>query len=369
MLANPKRMIDRFELEAAGRHLLGAVVGGAHWVDPLENLMPLLGAFGGGLARVAPPTLFGLPTYGVVDIVEAIAARRTPPVTRLTRVDPTARDGFVCDQMDAYRLARARDPFCQEFLRPRGVAYQASALLDLTSDGPINFMMFRGPGSGGFEPGDLADFSCILPYVRAATMASRATLRLGADRAAAPFEGRGDPVIRVTRAGTVSDCPSEACDLLAPDVRVIGGRLTASSAWDQGRIDRALTAALSERRPSLVTLTMGLKDSLRLLFIPMLGLALDVFHATAALVVALDVSRAPRVSEASLDILARSIALTRRERDVARVIAAGRTPREAAAQLGIGYETTRLHLKAVFGKAGIHSQGELVALLHRISCH
>ena len=369
MTPQPKRSIDVLQIEHAGRALLGDVVGGSSWVEPLERLLPGLGAFGGGLARVTPPNLFGLPTCGVAEVVEAIAARRTPPVTRLTRVDPTSQAGFVCDQMEIYRLARARDPFCQEFLRPRGLAYQASALLDLTADGPINFMLFRGPGSGGFEPADLAAFACLLPYVRAATMASRTTLRLDEGRAALPFQNRGDPVIRVAHDGTALDCPPEALHLLTPDVHVVGGRLTASSAWNRRRIDRGLTAALTERRPSLVTVSAEVNDSLRLLFIPMSGQALDVFHAAAALVIVLDVSRSPTVSEEALDLLARSAALTRRETDVARIVAAGRTPREAADRLQIGYETVRLHLKAVFGKAGVHGQSELVALIHRLSRH
>ncbi len=369
MLSYSKRRINGPQLEAAGRALLGAVVAGSSWDGPLEELMPSLGAFGGGLARVKPPNLFGLPTCGVADVVEAIAKHRTPPLTKLTRVDPAPKDGFVCDQMDAYRLARARDPFCQEFLRPRGLTYQASAFVDLTPGGAINFMLFRGPNSDGFDSAELETFSCLLPYVRAATMASRSMLRIDAERAAAPFRSRGDPAIHVAQDGTVLDGPQDALDLLNPDIRLLGGRLAASSPSDQKRIDRALTCALTGRRPALITIATELLDAVKLLFIPILGQALDVFRATAALVIVLDVSNAAKVSEEGLDLVARSAGLTRRETDVAQLIASGQTPREAAIQLQIGYETARLHLKAVFSKVGVHGQAELAALLQRLSRH
>ena len=243
------------------------------------------------------------------------------------------------------------------------MTYQASAFVDLTPGGAVNFLLFRGPNSGGFEPADLETFSCLLPYVRAATMASRSMLRVEADRAAAPFRSRGDPAIHIAHDGSVLDGPPDALNLLDPDIRLLGGRLAASSVWDQKRIDRALTCALAGRRPALVTVATKSRDSVKLLFIPILGQALDVFRATAALVIVLDVSRPATVNEESLDLL------TRREAEVAHMIASGRTPREAAARLRISYETARLHLKSVFSKVGVHGQAELAAFLQRLSRH
>lgn len=55
--------------------------------------------------------------------------------------------------------------------------------------------------------------------------------------------------------------------------------------------------------------------------------------------------------------------LTRQERRLAEQLAAGRDLRRAAAELGIGYETARQYLKAVFGKTGTCSQGQLLRLV------
>jgi DNA-binding CsgD family transcriptional regulator len=55
--------------------------------------------------------------------------------------------------------------------------------------------------------------------------------------------------------------------------------------------------------------------------------------------------------------------LTRRETDVAILLAGGLGPDEIAAKLGLGIGTVRHHLKRIFDKSGAHSQGALVALI------
>jgi DNA-binding CsgD family transcriptional regulator len=55
--------------------------------------------------------------------------------------------------------------------------------------------------------------------------------------------------------------------------------------------------------------------------------------------------------------------LTRREADVALLLAAGHDLLGVAAQLGLGHSTVRSHLKRVFDKTDVHSQAALLALL------
>ena len=355
-------------LEDAGRTLLGAVTSGELSVDALDAAMPDLNCLGGTLSCIMPPRLFGTPTSDLVDTFEAIASGRTPPLTEATRMIPAPRDGFVCDQMEVFRRPRERDAFYGDFIRPRGLAYQASAYLDGAGGDTVNLMLFRGSGSGGFEPCDLRSFKAFLPYIRAAAMASRARLRLEADRRAAPFLSRGEPVLHVAHDGTIHHQSIDALALLAPDVVTRDRRLLVSVPSCQRRFDEALAAALKERRPGLVTVADDVR-SLRLLIVPVLGQALDVFRATAALVVALDITRPALVDESSIEILVAATSLTRRETEVVRLVAAGHTPRIVSELLGISYETARLHLKGTFGKLGIHSQSELVALVNRLSSH
>ncbi|MEV0821169.1 helix-turn-helix transcriptional regulator [Nonomuraea rubra] len=62
-------------------------------------------------------------------------------------------------------------------------------------------------------------------------------------------------------------------------------------------------------------------------------------------------------------IVAQSYGLTPREFEIARLVAQGLATSEIAAALFISPHTVRGHLKAVFGKAGLSSRGELVARL------
>ncbi|MGI4765472.1 MAG: response regulator transcription factor, partial [Janthinobacterium lividum] len=275
---------------------------------------------------------------------------------------PAPQDGFICDQMDLFRGPRERDAFYMDFIRPRGLAYQASAYLDGAGSDTVNLMVFRGSGGGGFEPDDLQAFRVFLPFIRAAAMLSRASLRLEADRRATPFLSRGDPVLYVAYDGSVRHHSQNALAVLAPDMTLRDRRLAVSAPGCQRKVDAALTTALVERRPSLVTIVTDDARSLRLLVLPVLGEALDMFRATSALVVVLDIARPTQVDEGSIDLLVAATGLTRRETEVVRLVASGHTPRKASEILDISYETARLHLKGAFGKLDVHSQAELTAL-------
>jgi len=58
--------------------------------------------------------------------------------------------------------------------------------------------------------------------------------------------------------------------------------------------------------------------------------------------------------------------LTEAEARLAAKLARGESLENVADQFGIGKETARSQLKSIFGKTGVHRQGELVALLARL---
>ena len=59
-----------------------------------------------------------------------------------------------------------------------------------------------------------------------------------------------------------------------------------------------------------------------------------------------------------------SYGLTNREREVTRLVARGLSTRTIAARLYLSPWTVQDHLKAIFGKVGVRSRGELVARLY-----
>lgn len=62
-------------------------------------------------------------------------------------------------------------------------------------------------------------------------------------------------------------------------------------------------------------------------------------------------------------LIASAYGLTERERDVTRLVARGLATREIGAELHLSPWTVQDHLKAIFGKVGVRSRGELVARL------
>ncbi|WP_237480186.1 helix-turn-helix transcriptional regulator [Lichenibacterium dinghuense] len=358
------------QLECAAQRVLAETMAGGSWVDALEDLMSAFGTFGGGIARIVPPDMFSLPTSGVTEVVRAVEAGRAPPITKRTQISPGPTDGFVCDQMDIYREARLRDPFYQDFLIPHGLAYQTSAFLDRTDAGAVNLITFKPRGSGGFDADELMTFSTVLPYMRAAAMASRGSLRAEARRCALSFERRGDPVIHLGHNGRVLETSPGAESALAPLIRIVACRIRAVSSADQQRLDGALKATLDARIPRLVSFaTDDHAASFRLLVVPVLGRAQDVFNATAAVAIVIDASRGGRLDRETMELLAHSADLTPRESEVAHIVAEGGSPRDIAERIGISIETVRLHLKAAFRKLGVHSQRELALLAHRLTVH
>lgn len=73
----------------------------------------------------------------------------------------------------------------------------------------------------------------------------------------------------------------------------------------------------------------------------------------------------PAPEEHLLSIVLRANGLSAREREVATLAVRGRTTREIADRLHLSPWTVGDHLKAVFEKTGVHSRGELAALVVR----
>ncbi len=79
----------------------------------------------------------------------------------------------------------------------------------------------------------------------------------------------------------------------------------------------------------------------------------------------LTVRRAPEPALAPVDP-ADSLGLTSRERDVLRLVSAGRTNRQIAEELFISPKTASVHVSNILGKLGVSGRGEAAAVAHRM---
>lgn len=354
-------------LEQTAQDVLASAIIGADWLPHLEKMAEQANVVGAGPARTLPPTMFAVPTSGLCDAFSDLSKGGYPPISVADVMPAEPRDGFVADYQVPLHAARQRSPFFSEFLRPRRLCHQAVAFLDNTAIGNVRFMMFRTEKQGRFEADELRTFSRVLPYLRSAAMILRSSLQAMARRSAEPFEKRGEPVFYLDVDGRLAELNAAAETALGEHVAVVRRRLVASWPPDQARLDSALTAALVEERPGLVTLR-GAEHckSVMALVLPVAGRAKDVFHATSAFVVLIDPARRHTADEKAIGLLNQAAGLTGREVEVVRLVGMGRSPKHAADELGIRYGTLRNHLKAGFAKLGVHTQGELVALIQRL---
>ncbi|MEV5008063.1 AAA family ATPase [Streptomyces sp. NPDC056159] len=79
----------------------------------------------------------------------------------------------------------------------------------------------------------------------------------------------------------------------------------------------------------------------------------------------LALSGAPQQPSASADPV-ESLGLTSRERDVLRLVSAGRTNRQIAEELFISPKTASVHVSNILAKMGVSGRGEAAALAHRL---
>jgi DNA-binding CsgD family transcriptional regulator len=106
------------------------------------------------------------------------------------------------------------------------------------------------------------------------------------------------------------------------------------------------------------------KRPLVLKALPVPPAARSPFLGARAVLVLNDLEGAATVNP---DMLGKVFELTPAQANLAGKLATGSSMETAAAELGVTVETARSHLKSIFNRTGTHRQGELVALLNRLS--
>jgi DNA-binding CsgD family transcriptional regulator len=353
-------------LKAATEDFLAASLVG----DGLEDALSRMGAAESESAVVlsldnGSGVRASIQTPEVAEAAAAVFAGLAPPDDRSLRCNPLMRAGFRTDQDDFSEEEMARSPWYQEFLRPRGYFWNATAAL---MDGPggekVCFSFKRKIRSGPFERGEVALFDAVLPDLRHAASLIRRMYEFETLGMVKLIHERGDPVFELDVWGRVARV--HAFDDRRPvrSLKVIQRRLVAEDRLAQIGLDRAIGRALA--RPGATAaarLPTGDGGWSYLLCVPVVGRARDIFLATAAVAVLIGRSRRPGPLALAPAGLRDAFSLTDREARVAALLGDGLSLGEIARNLRMGPGTARNHLKAVFEKTGTKRQAELVALL------
>jgi len=188
--------------------------------------------------------------------------------------------------------------------------------------------------------------------------------RLVADTLAAFLNQQSDMLV-VGNASSVQDAATRA-SAVSPDIVILDFHLN-----DSTGADAAVAIGRAGCEARLIFLTRDENDNVRLAAIE--AGASGVLYKSRAASEVIDGVRTvagggtliPPAAIATLLKIRRDIdfqrdSLSRREREVLRLMADGAPSREIATRLGIGYVTVRTHLRSLSGKLAAHSKVEAI---------
>jgi DNA-binding CsgD family transcriptional regulator len=314
--------------------------------------------FSYGAIQVAAITSVGLQEH----VAHYLAPDR-PFDPRPSRVNPSVAESFRLDQDDFSPEEITRDPYYQEFLRPRGFGWHACALLaGAPGAETVNLTLRRTLQQGMFQPDDLAALSAQLPLIRATSAISQmmggltgsAAADRDARRAMFGFDRHWRAFVVRTATG--------AEEVL----RIRAGRLVAADSRQQARVGSAIERARAQSTPTTAMLADAEGAAWILSVVPAAAMVPSWMTPFSSWAVLTPCAPPREVDFARAQHIAGLLGLSAAEARVAALIGNARSVKATAQALSTTPGTVRNQLKAIFAKTGVTRQSELVALIARV---
>ncbi|MDX7952809.1 helix-turn-helix transcriptional regulator [Lichenihabitans sp. Uapishka_5] len=270
--------------------------------------------------------------------------------------------------------ALRRDPYYQDFRRPHGLGHLFGYVFE-PSIGELFGLGVQLPVDDARVPGETADrrLTTIARHIeRVTAMSVRLSLDCAVNDLGTALSALPNSVALLDRQGGVMFANAAFADFAASGLRIERRLLRTPRLADQPKLDAMIRNALSPgmKGPDVAAVSQrGGRHPLLIRVIPLPATervaALDPFRPRAgAMVLVVD----PRVErEGNVDLALRSLGLTPAEARVAACIGTGRNGPETAELLGTSHHTIRSQIKASMLKLGVVGQGELVAMVARLS--
>lgn len=267
--------------------------------------------------------------------------------------------------------ALRRTPFYNEFLLPYGLDhFTGVAIVRPTARHMSYFNVFRPARFGPFGSDAAARLAVIGPHLRRALSMQRMVDEASATKRSAvdALDALDLGVLLLDATGHVMIANRRAEQALqqAHPLRARGGRLSCARPADTAALDALIGKAKSgalDTPGALVVLDRDPNQTAFEITVSPIGTRLcDSLAEPGArlMVVARELGGGRALSaEAFMSLFG----LSRAESRVAVAAAAGATARDIAARLGVGRETVRTQLKAVYAKIGVRRQADLVRLV------
>jgi DNA-binding CsgD family transcriptional regulator len=354
-----------------GRRLGEAAVDPAIWPDIMEEICAAVRATGVLLLQTDERTPDGPRTESVREFadyhlrygwhtrsVRAVRALRLLLSGTRALAD---EDIFGCDELEP-------PPYINEFTVPMSFKWAAGG--DFYAGLALwGLCLHRRNGENPFNAEEVELLAALADKLAETVTLSKAVGKAVLSGVTNGLQLIKQPALALDGSGCIVDMNAAVETILDDEVTVKHRRLCLCDKQAKSLLDAFLeqlrtlpdTSAFSV---SPIVVQRRAKQPLVICILPVDGVARGTFFGARVLLVLTDLTRrfGPQP-----DVLARAFGLTPAEARLAAIIATGLSTEKAAEHLGIGRETARSQLKAVFAKTNTHRQSELVALLSRIS--
>lgn len=274
-------------------------------------------------------------------------------------------DSFVVEDEITTRDEREVLPYYQEIARPGDREWWA-AIDFMVKDRRWMLSMFRDAHKGPFYRNEAEDFLAIVPSMVRIISAAERVWETAVEPNLAILDRMGSAALLLNCRGRVTRYNKHAEALLGTGLVIHGGRLRAADRPSDSRLQKLIAGVvsqcgdLSDGEPVLI----AREGSPWLLAeaIPMTSFVHDLFNGGDALLYFTDLVAEPALPK---QLIRHAFQLTAAETRLACRLADGRGIGAASSALGIGRETARTQLRAIFSKTSTGSQAELAKLLSR----
>jgi DNA-binding CsgD family transcriptional regulator len=362
-------MLDLDDFSQAIAQIYDASMDVGRWADTLSLLAKIFGARGSQISVSS-----SLDTVSFIKIVGWTDEQLKIFMPRYLELSPTdPRPGLAetryktmhCRQFVSEAVLHASNMY-KESLAPMGVEYSMYFSIPIDKEMFCVFALMRGPDEACFTTEDCADWSRFIPHVTRAVTMHRSFYRCREELAAVKALLDGVPLGMMVVDDNELKVANRAARALLGEgdaMRLHNGELHGATRRADTELRDAMHEALrGNDQPIGVALPIDHAEPVRAV--------IRRLHPTAAGMlgtpneaVALYVTDPRKPIETSDEILQRLFGLTAREATVLRFLVEGENLQHAAAQLGIGIQTVRSHVKHIMETTGARRQAELVRMV------
>ncbi len=264
---------------------------------------------------------------------------------------------------------------CYRFRREFGFRYYLGAVLSRDRDALTLAAIQRTPSQGHASKAEIATFRLLKNHLaRAVEVGNRLTdLDMRQRGAWEAIENSLVGVIALGPMGRVRRCNRVARKIFDAEdgLLCVNGTLKARRPIDDKTLQDLITSALREFPAGTGgNMALGRKDNERPYSVIVSPIpAPGEFQALAGDHVLVLLNDPDGLPGQPVELLRRHYGLTRRQSDLALLLASGRPLGECADDLGIAEKTARRHLAAIFAKTDLHRQVDLVRLVLSLPQH